>query len=131
MSNDQPNPNDSMPNYDLESRTAVFGEKIIDLCRKLPQDTVTRPLINQLVRAGTSVGANYCEADEASSKKDFINKISIAKKETKYWLRMIAHTLPDHAPESRILWKEAQELNLIFAAIVRNSRKSIIEEIGI
>lgn len=110
--------------YDLEERTARFGERIIDFARQLPENTITRPLIAQLVRAGTSIGANYSEADEANSKKDFANKIAIAKKETKetkYWLRLIAHTLPACRDEARILWAEAQELNLIFAAIVRSS----------
>jgi four helix bundle protein len=130
MTNNQINSNSQNPKqkYDLEDRTARFSEQIIDFSRKLPQDTVTRPIISQLVRAGTSIGANYCEADEASSKKDFLNKIAIAKKETKetkYWLRIIAHTLPEFKEEARKLWKEAQELNLILAAIIRNSKNSI------
>jgi len=128
MTNDQQNPNLINPKqkYDLEERTAKFAEAIIDFSRKLPQDTITRPIISQVVRSGTSMGANYCEADEANSKKDFLNKIAIAKKETKetkYWLRIIAHTLPQFKEEARKLWQEAQELNLIFAAIIRNSKK--------
>ena len=134
MSNDQSSPNDPMPKFDLEERTALFAEHIIDFCRSVSQNTITRPLVSQLVRSGSSIGANYSEADEASSKKDFINKITIAKKETKetkYWLRIIAHTVPECAPAARKLWKEAQELNLIFAAIVRNSRTPKLEEIGV
>lgn len=128
MTNDQSNPNSQNPKqkYDLEERNAKFSENIIDFSRKLSQDTITRPIISQLVRSGTSIGANYCEADEASSKKDFLNKIAIAKKETKetkYWLRIIAHTLPEFKEETENLWKEAQELNLILAAIIRNSKK--------
>ena len=129
MTNHQSNPNTQSPkqNYDLEERTAEFSEKIIDFCKRIPQDTITRPIINQLIRSGTSIGANYSEADEASSKKDFINKIAIAKKEskeTKYWLRMAAYTVPETKSAARILWKEGQELNLIFAAIIRNSKKT-------
>ena len=128
MSNDQPSLKSKNPKqkYDLEERTAKFAESIIDFSKKLPQNQITKPLINQIVRSGTSIGANYSEADEASSKKDFINKISIAKKETKetkYWLRLIAYTLPEFKDEAREIWKEAQELNLILAAIVRNSQK--------
>ncbi len=128
MPNAQSNPNTLNPKqkYDLEERTAKFSEGIIDFSKKLPQSSINRPLISQLVRAGTSIGANYSEADEANSKKDFINKIAIAKKETKetkYWLRLIAHTLPGFKPEARKLWQEAQELNLILAAIIRNSIK--------
>jgi four helix bundle protein len=128
MTNDQPNPNLTNPKqkYDLEERTAKFAENIIDFVKKIPQNLITKPLVSQLVRSGTSIGANYSEADEASSKKDFINKITIAKKETKetkYWLRIIAYTIPESKEEARTLWKEAQELNLILAAIVRNSKK--------
>jgi four helix bundle protein len=75
-----------------------------------------------LVRAGTSIGANYCEADGAESKKDFTHKIGICKKEskeTKYWLRMIITTASDLEGEARTLWQEAQELTLIFSAINR------------
>ena len=129
MTNDQPNPNSLNPKskYDLEERTTKFGEDIIDFAKKLPRDSITKPLINQLIRSGTSIGANYSEADEANSKKDFLNKITIAKKETKetkYWLRLIAHTIPNFKEEARKLWKEAQELNLILAAIIRNSKRN-------
>jgi len=127
MTNDQSNPNSQNPKkYDLEERTIKFSQEIIIFSKKIPQSIITRPLISQLVRSGTSIGANYSEADEASSKRDFINKISIAKKETKetkYWLRIITHTVPKYKPEARNLWKEAQELNLILAAIIRSARR--------
>ena len=125
MTNETSNPN-TQKEYDLEDRTIKFSEEVIDFAKKLPQNSITKPLISQLVRSGTSIGANYCEADEANSKKDFINKIAIAKKETKetkYWLRVIAHTIPDFKSIARNLWKEAQELNLILAAIIRSSNK--------
>ena len=112
--------------YDLEQRTLKFSQSLIDFCNKLAHNTVTAPMIGQLIRSGTSVGANYHEATEGSSKKDFTNKIYIAKKEakeTKYWLQLLAHASPNHKDELRILWKEAQELTLILAAITRNSRK--------
>jgi four helix bundle protein len=75
--------------YDLEERTAQFGEAIIEFAKRVPVNLVTQPLIPQLVRAGTSVGANYCEADNAGSKKEFRYRISICKREsreTKHWL---------------------------------------------
>ena len=125
MTNVQSNPNSQKPKYDLEERTILFSKQIIDLCKKVPKNIIANPVVNQLVRAGTSIGANYSEADEASSKKDFINKICIAKKETKetkYWLRILAHTVEEMTPEAKQLWKEAQELNLIFAAIIRNTK---------
>ena len=113
--------------YDLEERTMRFSQDIITFSKKISQDTISRPLINQLVRSGTSIGANYTEAQEASSKKDFVNKIAIATKETKetkYWLQLLAHTDSGCAPEARRLWKAGQELNLIFAAIIRSAKSN-------
>ena len=108
--------------FDLEERTARFGEAVIAFAKKIPRNPVTLPLISQLVRSGTSVGSNYCEADDAVSKKDFRNKIGTCKKEareTKYWFRMIAEAEPDMKTEARVLWQEAKELHLIFASILR------------
>ena len=72
-----------MPNdkYDLEERTAKFGEEVIKFAKKIPKNSITLPIISQLTRSGTSVGANYCEADDAESKKDFQHKIGISKLE--------------------------------------------------
>ena len=112
--------------FDLEERTAKFGEDIIKFCKTIKQDTITRPLINQIIRSATSVGANYCEANGASSKKDFKNKIHICKKEiqeTKHWLRMISTASPDKKEDSRKLWQEAQELTLIFGKIISSMKK--------
>lgn len=114
--------------YDLEERTAQFGENVIEYCLALPTTPVSAPLINQLVRAGTSIGANYCEADDAESKKDFRHKIGICRKEareTKYWCRMIAKAVPAKKTSARALWKEAHELHLIFAAIVRTTDRNL------
>src|SRR5262245_39908133 len=108
--------------FDLEERTAKFGEAIVAFARKVPTDPVTVPLISQVVRSGTSVGANYCEADDACSKKDFRYRINICKREareTKHWLRMIAAAAGQLKDEARVLWQEAKELHLIFAAISR------------
>lgn len=106
--------------YDLEERTAKFGENIIKFCKKIPRGPITDPLINQLVKAATSVGANYCEADDAESKVDFRHKIGICKKESrevKHFLRMIATAFPVLEEETKPLWQEAKELNLIFNSI--------------
>ncbi|HEY4528273.1 MAG TPA: four helix bundle protein [Candidatus Paceibacterota bacterium] len=109
--------------YDLEDRTAKFGESIIGLCRKIRQDNIIAPIVNQLIRSGTSVGANYMEANGASSKKDFVNKIFICKKElneTKHWLRMLKSSQPN--VEISSIQKECQELILIFTKIISSSR---------
>jgi len=116
---------ESKKDYDLETRTSKFGGEVILFCRKIPQDTITRPLISQLIRSATSVGANYMEANAASSKKDFKNKIHICKKEaqeSKYWLHMISITCPECTKDARILWKETQELTLIFGKIISTLR---------
>jgi four helix bundle protein len=107
-------------NYNLEKRTAEFSGEIISLVRTLKRDIVNNPLISQIVRSGTSIGANYCEANGASSRKDFKNKIYICKKEckeTKYWLEVIAKANPKNKELCRKLWKEAQELTMIFSKI--------------
>ena len=116
--------------YDLEERTAKFGERVIKFCKTLKQDTISRPLISQIIRSATSIGANYCEANSASSKKDFRNKIYICKKEaqeTKHWLRMIAQSNPETKKEIIDLWKECQELTLIFGKISSSLNNSKIK----
>jgi four helix bundle protein len=108
--------------YDLEERTARFGEAIVDFAKKVPCNQVTRSLIDQIVRSGTSVGANYCEADDASTKKEFRQKIGYCRKEareTKHWLRMIVRAEQPLRENARPLWQEAKELHLIFVAILR------------
>ncbi len=116
--------------YDLEERTAKFGENIIHFSKTIPINSVTQRIIPQLVASGTSIGANYCEADDAESGKDFKHKIGICKKEgreTKYWLRMVATAIPEFKNEARHLWQEAKELHLIFNAIYQkvNRKKDI------
>lgn len=111
--------------YDLEERTAKFGEDIIVFARKIKSDEIIKPLISQIIRSATSIGANYVEADGGVSKKDFRHKIGICKKEskeTKHWLRMISKANPDMTVECRLLWKEANELTLIFSKIFISSK---------
>jgi len=107
---------------DLEERTAKFGENIIIFCKKVPKNPITIPLITQLVKVGTSVGANYGEADDAESKKDFKHKIGIVKKESresKHFIRTITVAVPELKDEAKPLWQEAKELNLIFNTIYK------------
>jgi four helix bundle protein len=111
--------------YDLEERTARFGEAVIDFAKTIPQDAVTSRLISQLVGAATSVGANYVEADDAVSKKEFLKNIGTCRKEareTKHFLRMIVRAVPGLKPEARKLWSEARELHLIFSKIWRSKQ---------
>lgn len=108
--------------YDLEERSAQFGENVIRLCQNIPKTVITTPLINQLIKSATSCGANYSEADDAESKKDFKHKIGICKKESresKHFLRMMAVAVPAMKLDIQLLWQEAKELNLIFNTIYR------------
>jgi four helix bundle protein len=111
--------------FDLEERTARFGEAVIAFVKTVPLNVVTTPLVGHLVRSGTSVGANYCEADDAESRKDFRHKIGICRKEareTKHWLRMIVAADPNTKAPARALWTEAKELHLIFVAVRKNTK---------
>jgi four helix bundle protein len=116
------NPSSNDRPFDLEERSARFGEAVIDLCKKVPLGPLTNRLVDQLIGASSSIGANYVEADDAVSKKDFRHKISISKREareSKHFLRLIARAVPEIRDEARVLWQEAKELHLIFAAIYR------------
>ncbi len=109
--------------YDLEERTAKFGEAVIDFAKSIPQNPVTNRIISQLIGAATSVGANYVEADDAISKKEFLKNIGTCRKEArevKHFLRMAVRAVPELKPKARILWLEAKELHLIFSKIWRS-----------
>ena len=110
--------------YDLEDRTAKFSQEILKFCKILSKDIVSSPVISQLVRSATSVGANYCEANNAESRSDFKHKIGISKKEAKetvYWLKMVLTLFPERKDEINLLRKEATELTLIFGAIIKTT----------
>jgi four helix bundle protein len=118
-------PSDAGKKFDLEERTARLGEAVIAFAKKLPKSAISTPLISQIVRSSTSIGANYCEADDAESKRDFRHKIALCRKEsreTKHWLRMIVAAVPEARGDARTLWQEAKELTLIFAAIGRSAK---------
>ena len=114
-------PLDKFKTYNLEEKFSKFGEKIINLVKQAPVNIVTKPIINQLIRSGTSIGANYMEANGASSKNDFKNKIHICKKEAKetmYWLRMLAQTNGKSKPDCRLLWTEVHGYAKMFSKII-------------
>jgi four helix bundle protein len=111
--------------YDLEERTTRFGEAVIDFAKAIQQDAVTNRIISQLVGAATSIGANYVEADDAVSKKEFLKSIGTCKKETreaKHFLRMAVRAVPQLKPQARKLWLETRELHLIFSKIWRSGK---------
>jgi len=114
-------PNGRHP-FDLEERTSVFGEKIVRFSKKIPRDPTNNRLIDQLVGAGTSVGGNYCEANDCVSRKDFrytIKRCLKEAKETRFFLRMVAASEPGLATEARDLYRETTELVRIFASMYR------------
>ena len=116
----QPSTAKSVKVYDLEERAALFGESVIRFVREVPKDVVNSPVVAQLVRSGTSVGANYMEAREAESGKDYRHKVASAKKEAResmLWLRMFAVAHPPGCQTCRELWQEAHELTMILAAL--------------
>ena len=109
-------------NYDLEERTAKFGEDIIEFCKNIEQNAITRPIISQLIRSGTSIGANYMEANGAATKKDLRHKLTLCRKEAKessYWLKLISKQNPASYKVAAGLAKESYELTLIFSTILK------------
>ena len=118
--------------FDLEERTAKFGKDVINFIKTLDRNDINRPLINQMIRSATSIGANYMEANGASSKKDFRNKICICKKEareTKYWLTIVSEANPERSENCKTIWQEAQELTLIFSKIIISCENKTPNEI--
>lgn len=108
--------------YDLKERTSQFGKETIWFLKTLSYNPINTPLISQLIRSATSIGANYMEADVAESKKDFQHKIGICKKEAKetlHWFQMIAAANPNTEEKCKQLSQEAHEFVLIFSAILR------------
>jgi len=112
----------SREDFDLCERTAKFGEAVIAFAKRVPMNPISAPPISQVVRSATSIGANYCEADEAESRKEFRYRIAVCKREareTKHHIRMLVAAEPTLRDGARVLWQEAKELTLIFAAILR------------
>ena len=112
--------------FDLEERTETFATNVRDVVKRLSKGLTNLEYSRQLVRASGSVGANYIEANEALSKKDFLMRIRISRKEAKesrYWLQLM---IPDdgQAEEQKRLIQEATELLLIFSAILKKTQGS-------
>jgi len=117
--------NQSSKQYDLEDRTFNFARSVVDFCKKLPKSVIEGEIAKQLVRAATSVGANYIEANEALGRKDFLMRIRICRKEAKesgYWLRLLRASNPGLPQEQDMLIKESTELTKIFSSILTKSQ---------
>jgi len=110
--------------FDLEQRTLSFAKDVIRVCKQLPQSVINREIVGQLVRSSGSVGANYREANDALSKKDFTYRIKIVRKEAKetcYWLELLLEANPEYRADIDRLFNESVELKKIFSAIVNKS----------
>jgi four helix bundle protein len=107
--------------YDLEERTLKFAKEVINYINTLPKSIVNTEITKQVIRSSGSVGANYIEANEALSKKDFAMRIKICRKEAKesrYWLKLIELKGEDSEKRRQSLIEEATELMKIFGSIV-------------
>ncbi len=115
------------PVYDLEERTFLFAKDVRMFIKSLPYSIANAEDSKQLVKSSGSVGANYREANEALSKKDFLMRVKISRKEAKesvYWLRLINETNEnlDNSSEGLRLFNEATELKKILSAIIEKSK---------
>lgn len=111
--------------YDLEDRTLEFSKRIVRLCKALPKNVINIELTKQIIRSATSIGANYREANEALSKKDFILRVKISRKEAKetiYWLELIIEANPTYKERIKPLLQEAVELKKILSSILEKSK---------
>lgn len=112
------------PKYDFEERTLNFAKEIIRLCKKLPNNTVNFKLVDQIIRSGSSIGANYREANDALGKKDFVNRLRISRKEAKetsFWLELVLEANPELKTEINKLADECiQERNILSAIITKS-----------
>ena len=110
--------------FDLEKRTTEFGKAMIRLCKALPGNPMNNRLIGQVVGAGGSVGANYRETNDALGKKDFVQRLKIARRETKetsHWLELLLEANPDNGIAIKALIKEAVELKNILSSILNKT----------
>lgn len=111
--------------YDIRERTFQFAVRVIQAVRRLPDDAATRVVAYQLIKAATSVGANVEEADGAESKRDFVHKMSIARKEareSRYWIRIVRASITD-SDEWTALQQESEEIARIVSAIINSSQR--------
>ena len=112
---------------DIHERIYQFVLRVINLTKALPKSEQNRVLINQLIRSASSMGANDQEADGTDSKKDFIAKYAIVRKESKetnFWIRLISDTNPGYAKRMQDLTQEGKEITKIVTAIIINTKKN-------
>ena len=110
-----------MKKFDLEKRTTDFAKAVIETCKALPVNPMNNRIVGQVVGSAGSVGANYREANDALGKKDFLQRMRIARREAKeahHWLELALTANPNYAVAIKPLINEAEELKKIFSAII-------------
>jgi four helix bundle protein len=120
------------PYRNLEERTLLFAKEVLRMCQSLPKGTINHRLVDQLIRSAGSIGANYREANDAISKRDFIHRLRIARKEAKetsYWLDLIREANPERDDLMLTLRKETIELRNILSAIIQKSVAKGVERV--
>lgn len=111
--------------YDLEDRTLEFAKEVIGFIKTIPKTMANIEIAKQAIRSATSIGANYIEANECLSKKDFVMRIKICRKESKettYWLKLAELRNEDGEKKRELLIEEASQLTKIFSSIVERSK---------
>lgn len=111
--------------YDLEERTLLFAKEVIGFSNQLPKTLANVEILKQVIRSSGSVGANYIEANEALSKKDFVMRIKICRKEskeTRYWLRLLELGSDGLEEKRQSLVNESTEIMKIFGAILEKTK---------
>ena len=110
--------------YDLEERTFKFAKRAMQYFKNLPRSIANIEISKQGIRSSGSIGANFIEANEAFSRKDFLMRVKISRKESKetiYWLRL-SEPSENQSAEQEYLLKEATEIMKIFGSIVEKSK---------
>ena len=114
-----------MPKTELEARSKAFALALIELVERIPKGISGSIIARQLLRSGTSIGANYREANRAESRDDFVHKVNVATKEaaeTEYWLELLHESPLLQVPRKEHLLREAREILAILSAIGRKAK---------
>ncbi len=118
--------------YDLEKRVLMFSKELLKYIKSIYITDINKNMVNQVIRSGTSIWANYCEANWASSKRDFTNKIYICKKESKetnYWLELLLGITSTSREQLESIVKESHEIACIFNKIAQSLKTKPILKI--
>jgi len=125
MTNKLPITNAKHGKFDIYDRCMSFALRAAKLVDIIPRKPSLIEYGKQLIRSSASIGANMEEADGALTKKDFVNKVGIARREAKesnYWLKLIEQTIPNQFQELDILLRESKEIKLILSSIINKTR---------